>query len=569
MLPRPTRRTDSSHRLGGKIFQALQSCAIKHPREANVPTTQQPGHPAKATLEQVIAQHRAILAAALDPIVTIDFNGIIQSASDSVQRVFGWTPAEVVGRNISMLMPEPHHSAHDGYLAKYHHTHQTNILGRTREFHAVRKDGSLFPIELSVSRVDIPGASDPWFMGIIHDITERKNIDEELDRHRAHLQEMVQERTAQLEMTHEQLRQADRLTSIGTLAAGLGHDMNNVLLPIRARLDALDAADVSPAVREHFKAVQRSVAYLQQLTDGLHLLALDPEDAEASTSSTSIAEWWKQVGPLLTKAVPRRILFAVDLPADLPEIALPPHRLTQAVLNLVVNAGEAMPGEGRVTIWARTGIATSLAQPEVAQDHAVYQGFREVVQLGVTDTGEGMSQEVKKHALDPFFTTKKRGLGTGLGLSLVRGVAQSAGGSVEIDSEVGRGTTVKLNLPALTQQPAGADGTAPGQGAVISIRDRRAATLIAAILQPAMTVRMASGLDPGPSRLWIIESGAVSVSVAKRYLRSDRRRRIVLFGPASDEWMALGVMAIEDPTNLELIRSTLRAALTALVSAAT
>src|ERR1043166_4044168 len=106
------------------------------------------------------------LASALHPIITIDFRGIIQSASNSVERVFGWTPAELVGRNVSVLMPEPHHSAHDGYLAHYRDTGKTNILNRPRRFDAIRKDGTLFPMELSVSRAEATGQGPPLFVGI-------------------------------------------------------------------------------------------------------------------------------------------------------------------------------------------------------------------------------------------------------------------------------------------------------------------------------------------------------------------------------------------------------------------
>lgn len=516
----------------------------------NVPKISPHTKQARASLERTLAQHKAILASALDPIITIDPQGVIQSASDSIERVFGWTPSEIIGQNVRMLMPEPHHSAHDSYLATYRRTRRTNILGRTREFTAARKDGRLFPIELSISRVDVPGAREPWFMGIIHDTTDRKRFEDELANHRMHLEEMVKERTAQLEASNEQLRQADRLASIGTLAAGLGHDMNNVLLPIRARLDALDAANLPAEAREQFLAVRRSVNYLQQLSDGLHLMALDPEDAEASSGQTNIHEWWKQVGALLSKAVPKRIALSVEFEADLPEIALPPHRLTQSILNLLVNAGEAIRGDGRVRLWAQ----------KARRGRAV--------QIGVSDNGEGMTPEVRKHALDPFFTTKKRGLGTGLGLSLVRGVAQSAGGIVHIESEVGKGTTVVLNLPIASNRSRGSgDGSIPDHVAVISIRDRRGASLVSMLLQAGrFAVKSADAPPADSSRLWIVEPGATTIDAARRYLREDRKRRIVLFGQPENDWSKLGVFVIDDPTNMDTIRRTLGEAIAATVS---
>lgn len=514
----------------------------------------------RASLEQTLAQHEAILASALDPIITIDPFGVIQSASDSIERVFGWKPREVIGRNVRVLMPEPHHSAHDSYLATYRATRKTNILGRTREFTAVRKDGQQFPVELSVSRVDIPGAKEPWFMGIIHDTTDRKRIEDELAIHRTQLEAMVKERTSQLEMSNEQLRQADRLASIGTLAAGLGHDMNNVLLPIRARLDALDAAKLPPHVREQFHAVRRSVNYLQQLSDGLHLMALDPDDADASTGETNIEEWWKQVGALLSKAVPKRVALSVEFEPNLPEIALPPHRLTQSILNLLVNAGEAIRGEGRVRLWAsRTGSAKTAKSAAQAA----------TVRIGVTDNGEGMAAEVRKHALDPFFTTKKRGLGTGLGLSLVRGVAQSTGGTVEIESEVGAGTTVVLNLPtAASRGRSAADVHDPNHAAVISIRDRRGASLVSTLLNAGhFTVKVADAPGSERSLLWVVEPAMTTIQAAAQYLRADRKRRIVLFGQPETDWSKLGALVIDDPTNMDTIRRTLGEAIAAIVSA--
>jgi PAS domain S-box-containing protein len=478
-------------------------------------------------LKRANAQIKAVLASALDPILTIDFNGTIRSASNSVERVFGWKPHEIIGRNVNLLMPSPHREAHDGYLATYRRTGQTNILGRTREFEAVRRDGARFPIELSVSRVDVPGQAEPMFMGIIHDISE-------LAKYRNHLEDLVRERTRQLEISHAQLHHADRLASIGTLAAGLGHDMNNVLLPIRARLDALEHSDLSTSAREQFQAVRRAIAYLQQLSDGLHLLALDPDDADGSGGQTSLAEWWLQVGSLLTKAVPKRVSFQCALDENLPPLAVAPHRLTQAVLNLVVNAGEAIRGDGMIRIWARAGDSGT-------------------VTLGVTDSGEGMTPEVQRHALDPFFTTKKRGLGTGLGLSLVRGVAQAAGGTVQIDSEPGKGTTVILTFPTATMAAEESESAT----AVVSIRDRRAASFVSALLQSAgFNVTYSNGaVHHGV--LWLLGPEECTVSAVQDYLQGDPCRRVILFGAAGPAWKQLNLPIIDDPMDFESIRSTI------------
>lgn len=514
-------------------------------------------------LKQAIAQYMAILSAALDPILTIDLTGTIHTASDSIHRVFGWKPEELIGQNINLLMPSPHRESHDGYLANYRRTGQTNILGRTRQFHGVRKDGNQFPLELSVSRVNVPGRDEPLFMGIIHDISDRHRLELELEQHRQNLEELVQSRTRQLEATHEQLRQADRLASIGTLAAGLGHDMNNVLLPIRARLDAMDSADIPAKAREQFIAIRRSIAYLQQLSDGLHLLALDPDDADASSGVTNLTEWWNQIGSLLRKAVPKRVELVVDIPPNLPLMAVAPHRLTQAVLNLVVNAGEAITGEGQVRLWA--GVKS------IAGNAPHSRAVHEYVQLGVTDTGEGMSADVKKHALDPFFTTKKRGLGTGLGLSLVHGVARAAGGSVDIDSEIGRGTTFTLNIP-VGMQPTTSDDAA--RTAAVTIHDRRAASFVRAVLQSAgLNVHNHGNQKSEPCcgstdgcRVWIVQPTATTPQEIRRFIKADPRRRVILFGSAGEHdeaFMLPGVIIIEDPTDFEMIRSTIGRAILA------
>lgn len=383
---------------------------------------------------------RAALAAALDPIITIDFFGVIRSASNSIEQVLGWRPGEIIGKNVSVLMPEPYRSAHDGYLARYRETGETKILNRPRRLVALHKDGSVIPVEVAVSRADVPGGDRALFVGIIRDMRGRAGEDAP---GQAQLYELLAEQTAALQAAQARLQMADRMASIGTLAAGLGHDMNNVLFPVRARLNALRAAAergrLTPEDRRHVEEIAHCVAYLQQLADGLHYLVEDPEQAERQDASSDLAQWWSRTGVLISKAVPRGVRVEGEIPAGLPKVPLAEHQITQAVLNLVVNAGEAVAARkgpaarvpGQVRVWAR-----------------VCEGGEHVC-LGVSDNGIGMSDEVRRRAFELFFTTKKRGWGTGLGLPLVRRVAARAGGSVEIDSHPGQGTTVTMVLPVV------------------------------------------------------------------------------------------------------------------------
>lgn len=436
--------------------------------------TKRRGHTAKRSLtnarqevQQSETRLRAIIDTAVDAIITIDHHGIIHSVNSATEKMFAYTSQEMIGQSIKMLMPSPYREEHDGYLANFMRTGVKKIIGIGREVTAMRKDGSIFPIDLAVSSV--PGEKEPLFAGVIRDLTERRK-------------------------DQERLRISDRLTAIGTLAAGLGHDMNNVLLHVRTRLKALQSDQLSTQSRTHIAEIHKSLAYLQQLTDGLHLLALNPEDMEASEKTTDVAEWWKQVRPLIAIAVPKHVAFHDDVADDLPPVAMPPHQLTQAMLNLVVNAGEAI---------ASAGISKS---SRVQLNACALSGGREV-EWRVIDNGPGMTPEVKALAFDPFFTTKKRGLGTGLGLAMVWSVVKMAGGTVMIKSEVGKGTTVVLTLPAVVQSDKRVlDETLL---AVVSIADPRACSYISAMLEAAgLTVRRQLVQETGRdslAKLWVLD----------------------------------------------------------------
>jgi hypothetical protein len=322
-----------------------------------------------------------------------------------------------------------------------------------------------------------------------------------------------------------------------------------VLLPVRARLNALKASaqsgNLPPGDLKHIEEIRRSIAYLQQLADGLHFLAIDPTvEDEIRSGVTDLRQWWVQTGPLLSKPVPKHVRVSASFPADLPPVAVAPHRLTQAVLNLIVNAGEAIPGpserkrrQGHVRLWAqRTGDGR--------------------VRLGVTDNGSGMSDEVKRRAFEMFFTTKPRGLGTGLGLALVHKVVDQAGGRVEIKSEKGTGTTVALIVPAAERAGVGTTR----KKAAVSVPDGRAAALIRHLLESS-GISVHEGDEPADAAVFVVAPAATKPDLAVAWRARNPRGRVVLFGePRAGEWkawMSLDPLTIRSTDDFEAIRAVL------------
>lgn len=297
-----------------------------------------------------------------------------------------------------------------------------------------------------------------------------------------------------------------------------------------------------PAARQELEIVRRLADYLQQLSDGLHLLALDPDDSEASQPTTHIEQWWQQVSVLLHKAVPKHARFEAELPAGLPDLPVAPHRLTQAVLNLVVNAGEAIGEGGFVRFWAQ-GDPAGVS-----------------IRLGVTDNGCGISEEVQHRIFDPFFTTKPRGLGTGMGLSLVRGVAQAAGGRVFVESQVGIGTTIGMELP-IAEPPQAPE---PQRTASLAMSDVRLRTLVETMLRvEGFEVQVKPGGEETDASLWFIDSHDDRLDAARRFLRERGERQIILCGPAGEAWSSMDVFCINDVNDFDEVRRVIREAIDA------
>ena len=217
----------------------------------------------------------------------------------------------------------------------------------------------------------------------------------------------------------------------------------------------------------------------------------------------------------------------------MPPVAVPAHRLSQAVLNLVANSAEAIEGDGGVYVWAE------------ALTQAGY------VRLGVADNGKGMSPEVRRHSLDPFFTTKKRGLSTGLGLALVHAVAKGCGGSVEIDSSSGAGTTILLSLP-IAEITWDAPELQPKElVAAVSLSDARTRAYAELLLR---STGIDTSSDPATSHVWITEDAAA----AQDYLDQDAQRRVVLYGDDPAPARQPGFFFVDSRGGPEAMRQSLR-----------
>jgi signal transduction histidine kinase len=265
-----------------------------------------------------------------------------------------------------------------------------------------------------------------------------------------------QELVEQLERSQERLRLADRMAAVGTLAAGLAHDMKNVLLPLSERVDAiLNSPGLPDTAAEDITVVSALLDHLRAMAKNLSLFAMDP-DKEGVQGETDLVQWCEQVHGLIDASAGAAVLIRWCMPAELPAVGVAPHRLTQAVMNLVYNARDAVAASHGAFAGGSVGRITVEARAEPARG-----GDVSCIILQVRDDGCGMTEEVKRRSIEPFFTTKDRpaaagGGGTGLGLSLVHAIVKGAGGTMEIDSERGKGTTVILHLPLARPAAPGA-----------------------------------------------------------------------------------------------------------------
>jgi PAS domain S-box-containing protein len=368
---------------------------------------------AERALRESAARLRAVVDTAVDGVILIDARGRILMFNPACERLFQFRAEEVIHENVKILMPTPYRAEHDGYLKHFNDTGERRIIGIGREVMGRRKDGSTFPMDLSVGEAKQDGEA--IFVGIIHDLTERKR-------------------------TEEQLVQAQKMEIVGQLSGGIAHDFNNLLTVIVGNAEFLSEQlksrqDLRQLSDDIGRAGDRGAELTQRLLAFSRRQILRPEALECNRLLDGMHK-------LLRRTVREDIEIRTMFEPDLATAFADPAQLESAVLNLAVNAQDAMTRGGRLTLSTANASLDDHYQrlhPEVAPG--------DYVLVAVTDDGEGMPKEVIDRVFEPFFTTKEVGKGSGLGLSMVYGFVKQSSGHVSIYSEPGLGTTVRIYLP--------------------------------------------------------------------------------------------------------------------------
>ncbi len=363
------------------------------------------------------ARTQAIVEAAVDAIATIDERGTIESVNPALERLFGYKREELLRENIKVLMPEPYASEHDGYLATYRETGRRKIIGIGREVEGLRKDGSVFPMYLSVSEVEVGGRR--LYAGNMHDLSAQKELE-------------------------GQLLQSQKMEAIGPLAGGVAHDFNNLLTSIMGSAElGLGRVEPGTPVARSFQRVKlaadRGEALTKQLLAFSRKQVTKPEILDFNGAVREARE-------LFERMIGEDIALKLDLGSDVGSVRVDPGQLDQVIINLVVNARDAMPDGGELTLSTRSETLDERRAMRLSLGPGAYSI------LAIRDTGVGISEEVRRQIFEPFFTTKGPGRGTGLGLSTALGIVRRHGGAIDVSSRPSCGTTFEVLFPRVAAE---------------------------------------------------------------------------------------------------------------------
>ena len=369
-----------------------------------------------------LAHVQSILDTVPDAMVVIDQVGIIQSFSATAERLFGWTAAEAIGRNVSVLMPEPYRSAHDGYMARYRRTGERRIIGIGRVVVGERKDGSTFPMELAVG--EMQGSEHPYFTGFVRDLTDRESTERRLQ-------------DLQSELVH-----VSRLTAMGEMASALAHELNQPLSAIANYMKGAErhlAADhPNPEKLQH--ALSSATAQALRAGEIIRRLRDFVAKGEADRGIEKLTILLEEAGALaMIGAKERGVRLKFNIDRRLVYVLADKVQVQQVLLNLMRNAVDAMEGSARRDL-------TVSAVPAAG----------EMVEVLVADTGPGVAPEIADRLFQPFMSTKAQGMG--IGLSISRTIIEAHGGRIWVDPNPDGGSIFHFTLRSVREEELESDG---------------------------------------------------------------------------------------------------------------
>ena len=395
-----------------------------------------------STIERKESEQSEILNAIIDAVITTNQFGSILSFNKSAERMFGYKEGALLGKSISLLMPSEHAESHDNFVSSYIESGASEIIESGRDLMGRRKDGSQFPMCLSVSELPSTESGMRRFIGTCHDQSSMKEQE-------------------------KKLRQSQKMDSVGKMTGGLAHDFNNILGIISGYAELVLPSGIPEEKREKYileilRASQRGANLTRKL---LYFSKQSPVDL-ARTNLTNIL---MNMSDLISTTITPGIDTKFILGQSEAEILVDVSYFEDVIVNLCINAAQAMNGEGRLRLTLKPDVLVTSNEAEL---NSVSAG--KFVILTVSDTGIGMSEETQQYIFEPFFTTKE-GSGSGLGLSQVYAFVKQSQGFITVDSKLGEGTSFHLYFPQLDPQTV-IDSDSAGEA--VNIKGRESILLV-------------------------------------------------------------------------------------------